>query len=71
MEKPEITPGITIEDLIDHYPTSNAFLIKRGLPCIVCGEPVWGTLQELARDKKFTEDQITQLTADLKVHLLG
>ncbi|HAH57317.1 MAG: hypothetical protein KUL83_01765 [Lentimicrobium sp.] len=69
MKKPEITPGITIEELIDHFPEANAFLIKRGLPCIICGEPVWGTLAELARDKKFTEDEIAQLTADLKAHL--
>ena len=69
MEKPEITPDITIEELIDHYPASTAFLIARGLPCIVCGEPVWGTLKQLARDKKFTEEQTTALAADLKAHL--
>lgn len=69
MEKPEITPNITVEDLIDHYPASNAFLIGRGLPCIVCGEAVWGTLKELAHDKNFSEQEIENLTADLKAHV--
>lgn len=69
MGKPDITPKITIEELIEHYPESNAFLIKRGLPCIVCGEPVWGNLAELAGDKKFSEDEIAHLIADLKTHL--
>ncbi|GAB1403719.1 hypothetical protein MASR1M74_08970 [Lentimicrobium sp.] len=67
--KPDISPDITIEELIDHYPAANAFLIGRGLPCIVCGEPVWGTLKQLARDKKLNEDQILQLVEDLKSHL--
>ena len=69
MEKPEITPDITIEELIDHYPATTAFLIGRGLPCIVCGEPVWGSLKELAGDKNFTEEEIKSLTADLKAHV--
>ena len=69
MEKPEITPDITIEELVDHYPAATAFLIGRGLPCIVCGEPVWGSLKELAGDKHFTDKEIETLTADLKVHL--
>lgn len=67
--KPDISPDITIEELIDHYPAANAFLIGRGLPCIVCGEPVWGTLKQLAQDKKLNEDQILQLVEDLKSHL--
>ena len=69
MEKPEITPDITVEELIDHYPASTKFLIDRGLPCIVCGEPVWGNLRELALDKKFTEAEITALTEALKAHI--
>lgn len=69
MEKPEINPSITIEELIDHYPASTAFLIKRGLPCIVCGEPVWGSLRELAHDKDFSEDEIKILSEDLKAHV--
>ena len=69
MEKPEITPSIAIEELIEYYPASTAFLIKRGLPCIVCGEPVWGSLRELAHDKKFTEEEIKSLSEDLKAHV--
>ncbi|MDY0102980.1 MAG: hypothetical protein RBS07_08555 [Lentimicrobium sp.] len=69
MEKPEINPDITIEELIDHYPASTAFLIEHGLPCIVCGEPVWGNLRELALDKRFTDAEIDSLVEALKTHL--
>ncbi len=69
MEKPEITPDITVEELIDYYPASTAFLIERGLPCIVCGEPVWGNLRELALDKKLTDAEINALVEALKTHL--
>lgn len=69
MEKPEITPEITIEDLVNHYPGVSAILINKGLPCIVCGEPVWGTLQELAMDKHYSEEQVYELVNTLKEEL--
>lgn len=69
MEKPEISPEITIEDLVNHFPGVSTFLINRGLPCIICGEPVWGTLRELAMDKHYNEDQITELVNFLKEEL--
>jgi hypothetical protein len=66
MVKPDISPEILVEELIKFYPASNGFLNSRGLHCIICGEPVWGSLEELARDKKFTEEEITLLVNDLK-----
>lgn len=69
MEKPEINPEITIEDLVNHYPGVSTLLINRGLPCIICGEPVWGTLRELAMDKHYSEYQITELVNLLKEEL--
>ncbi|MDX9907551.1 MAG: hypothetical protein RBS55_13255 [Bacteroidales bacterium] len=62
----EINRQILVEDLVREYPFASRFLSDRGLQCIICGEPVWGTLEELALDKNFTEQQISQLIADLK-----
>jgi len=52
-----------IEDLIQKYPDLVGFLISHNLPCVVCGDPFWGTLEELAKSKGFTDEQITQALA--------
>lgn len=59
-----IKADIEIDDLIRRYPDAVGFLIKRGLPCVVCGEPFWGTLAELAGQKGFNEEQIDALVTD-------
>ncbi len=59
-----LTRDTRIEDLIEARPDAVGFLIEHGLPCVVCGEPFWGTLAELARQKNFTDDQIAALIAD-------
>jgi len=63
--KPEINRQILVEDLIRDYPFAGRFLSDRGLQCIICGEPVWGTLEELALDKNYTEQQISELISAL------
>jgi len=45
----EITAQTPVEKLLDAIPEANEYLIEQGLPCIVCGEPFWGTLGDLAR----------------------
>lgn len=51
--KPRLTLDIEIEDLVREYPRAAGFLTKKGVRCIRCGEPIWGTLGEL-----FEADQI-------------
>jgi Ni,Fe-hydrogenase I small subunit len=57
----DITKDIPIEDLIHEYSGAVSFLIKHDLPCVVCGEPFWGTLEELARQKDWDDDKIQAL----------
>ena len=61
----EITKDITIEDLIEYYPFSVKYLSTKGIRCIVCGEPIWGTLEEACTEKNFSEDQITKAVEEL------
>ena len=56
-----ITKDITIEELVDKIPESVQLLSKRGIICILCGEPVWGTLDELAKSKQLTNEQINEI----------
>ncbi|MDX9770971.1 MAG: hypothetical protein RBT19_11455 [Tenuifilaceae bacterium] len=60
-----ITKDILVEDLVEELPDSVLFLRERGLVCILCGEPVWGTLNELAKSKNFTDDQIDEIVVQL------
>ena len=61
----EITKDITIEDLIEDYPFSVKYLSTKGIRCIVCGEPIWGTLEEACIEKDFTEEQINEAVQEL------
>jgi methionine synthase II (cobalamin-independent) len=47
-----------IEDLLEDYEGINKILMKKGIVCIQCGEPVWGTLEDAIKAKKLNVDQI-------------
>jgi hypothetical protein len=64
--KPEITKDIYIEDLVNHYPFSITYLMKKGIRCIACGEPVWGTLKEAVLEKGFSEYDLETFIAEMK-----
>ncbi len=60
-----ITKNITIEDLIQEYPFAVNFLMEKHIRCIRCGEPIWGTLEEAAKEKGFSDDQITEIVNEM------
>lgn len=60
-----ITADSVIEELVTIYPGIVGFLGEKGLRCIICGEPVWGTIGDMARDKGFTPEQIENLVEEL------
>jgi Ni,Fe-hydrogenase I small subunit len=64
----EIHRGISVEDLITDFPQSIKFMVQEGLPCFVCGEPTWGTFEEMARKKGMTEAEIDLLIEQMKAH---
>ncbi len=49
-----------IEDVVREYPSASAFLRQWGIICIQCGEPVWGTLQEVIEEKKQNVTEVLQ-----------
>ncbi|MBI5474745.1 MAG: DUF1858 domain-containing protein [Ignavibacteriae bacterium] len=66
----KIIRTISIEELLENHPGSVQFLIKRNLPCLVCGEPSWGTLEELACEKEYGEQEIDMLVRDMNAQLV-
>ena len=59
-----ITKDTPVEDLVHAYPKVVSFLIQHDLPCVICGEPFWGTLGDLARQKGWPEDRIDALVEE-------
>lgn len=60
-----ITKDTTIEELVDGLPEAVKFLRKEGIRCLACGEPVWGTLGEAAREKGLGDSDIERVVAGL------
>ncbi len=66
MAKPEINKDILIEELVNNYPFSVRYLMEKGIRCIMCGEPIWGTLEEAAQEKNFNDEEIAGFVNEMK-----
>lgn len=62
----KITKNISIEELIEEVPSSVKYLMTEGIRCIVCGEPIWGTLEEAAEEKGFNQEDISRFVNELQ-----
>jgi methionine synthase II (cobalamin-independent) len=60
-----IDKDILIEDLIEIFPGAVTFLMEKGIRCLKCGEPAWGTLEDAAIEKGFDEESINSIVNDL------
>jgi len=60
-----ITKDTTIEELVNNVPGAVKYLMEQGIRCIVCGEPIWGTLEEAAEEKGFGAEDIQRFVRDL------
>ncbi|HDL02657.1 MAG TPA: DUF1858 domain-containing protein [candidate division Zixibacteria bacterium] len=48
----------TVEDLLKDYPDIDAYLIRKGIRCVLCGEPVWSTIGDLIQNKGLDVDKV-------------
>lgn len=55
-----------IDELVTTCPKAVRLLIEEGLPCVVCGEPFWGTLGELAKSKGWGDAATEQLVTRIR-----
>jgi len=62
----KITKNITIEELTETVAESVKYLMEEGIRCIVCGEPIWGTLEEAVLEKGFSEDDLNRFIKELQ-----
>ena len=59
----KIEKSTLIEEIAEKHPELIRPLRERGIVCIRCGEPIWGTLEEVASEKGI--DDIDRLVSDL------
>ncbi|MBE0431994.1 DUF1858 domain-containing protein [candidate division WOR-3 bacterium] len=48
----EITADTHIDELLVEYPSLSKTFIEFGMPCLVCGEPFWGTIAEMSKQHR-------------------
>ncbi len=65
MSKTKITKDTEIEDLVKLIPNSVVYLMGKGIRCLRCGEPIWGTLESAAKEKGFSNKDIVNFVKDL------
>jgi len=50
-DKNRIRPETTIEEIVQEHPELIKLLMEYGIKCVSCGEPLWGSIEENAREK--------------------
>ncbi len=63
----KITKDILIEDLVNNYAFSVKYLMTNGIRCIACGEPIWGTLEEAAKEKDYSDSDIDKFVEEMNL----
>ena len=61
----DIQKYTSIEDIVNYSAEAVRYLSQKGIKCIACGEPVWGTLEEAAKEKGFSEEEIDVFLREL------
>jgi methionine synthase II (cobalamin-independent) len=60
-----ISKETLIDDLVNEIPESVSYLRDKGIKCLACGDPIWGTLEEAAKKKGFTGEEIEQVVYEI------
>ncbi len=63
--KTKIDKNISIEDLVEQIPQAITYLMEKGIRCLRCGEPIWGTLESAAEEKGFNNEEIELFVAGI------
>lgn len=62
----EVTSDSRVEDVLREHPDLAPVFIQNEIPCLVCGETFWGTIEELAR---FYGKDMSKIMKEINKHL--
>ncbi|HAQ38138.1 MAG TPA: DUF1858 domain-containing protein [Saprospirales bacterium] len=60
-----IKKDISVEEMVEKYPFTVRLLAEKGIRCIACGEPIWGTLEEACLEKGFGQEKIEAIVGEI------
>lgn len=60
-----ITRETTIEDLVTILPESVNYFMDKGIRLLICGEPIWGTIEEIVSAKGFSSEELDGIVSYL------
>jgi sulfur transfer complex TusBCD TusB component (DsrH family) len=66
MSAKKIAKDMNMEEVVESFPDTIKPLQEMGVQCIVCGEPVWGTLEDsILRKGLHNMDEIIAILNDV------
>ncbi len=65
----EISRDTIIEDLVEKHTDAVTFLMEKGIRCLRCGEPIWGTLGSAMDEKDFPIERQMEIVQELRKFL--
>lgn len=60
-----IKKEISVEEMVEKYQFTVRLLAEKGIRCIACGEPIWGTLEEACLEKGFDQEKIEAIVEEI------
>jgi hypothetical protein len=63
----KVEKTIFVEDMLTDFPESNQFFLDKGLRCLKCGEPYWGSLEEFLED--YNVENIDEMIDELNNYI--
>lgn len=58
-----------MEELINTHASAVRLMMQHNLSCLVCGEPVWETIEELAQTHGWSQTEIDALIEEMNIPL--
>jgi iron-sulfur cluster repair protein YtfE (RIC family) len=56
-----IDKDIQVDELLEKYPQASEILSKENIKFLICGEPVWSTLEEAIKDSGFDDKKVEEI----------
>lgn len=62
-------PDTAVEDVITSNPETVRVFMDHDIRCLICGEPIWGTVGEAMEDRRLRPEKRESLLAALRALL--
>ena len=60
-----------IEEMLLAYPEANRFFLEKGMRCLQCGEPYWGSVESFLNEQGMDPAGMVRFIKELNAYLFG